>query len=70
MADSNYTLSLHGKHPQVSLEQGPLEDQTESSVQCSICQTLTPMNELLLIPERGQLCPACTIATRSALDGL
>jgi ClpX C4-type zinc finger len=39
-------------------------------VPCSLCHVLTPANQCLLIPERGQLCPACLEAIRSAIDAL
>jgi hypothetical protein len=41
-----------------------------AGVPCSVCHVSTPANQCLLIPERGQLCPACLEAIRSAIDGL
>jgi len=35
---------------------------------CSFCQTILPAARMLTVPERGQLCPDCLEATRSAID--
>ena len=48
------------EHDNISVAGGP----------CSMCYVLTPANQCLLIPERGQLCPACLEAIRSAIDDL
>src|SRR5262249_39061186 len=36
---------------------------------CSFCQTVLPDSKMLMVPERGQLCPVCVKATRAALAG-
>ncbi len=37
---------------------------------CSFCLKVLPDSKMLMVPERGQLCPACVKATRSALAGI
>jgi hypothetical protein len=40
----------------------------EPRVRCPLCRTFVLFGEVLLIPERGHLCLACTAAVRAALD--
>jgi hypothetical protein len=35
---------------------------------CSLCHCQFPTNQLVLVPERGAVCPACGDAVRAVLD--
>jgi hypothetical protein len=47
---------------------GPMPD--EGTALCSFCQTVLPAGLMLTVAERGQLCPDCVRAARSALKAL
>jgi len=63
----NEIIADHNQYDQLC--KGPkTHDPEPDKVICSFCRAALPPSRMFMIPERGQLCPECLQATRSALQ--